>query len=243
MVSKALKEKKGEYFYVYKGGVLKNLQDLVNALKKMNEDIYKYHTIDHGNDFVNWITHSLEFPDLGKMISGKNKEEVIRIIEEYIKEDENTENTKNTKKIQNNNIKKEVRSEYFQDNITPTFKNWEDTIPKEISNEIENAEEELSTLIEKVKEYQKKGYKFMELNLLLRWIRLKIKIAKSSWKKEDIEKVKGLIKEAKEKMYKEIKENEEDISKRSEFLKYFNEDYLTFEKKYKLRKRLFWRRR
>jgi two-component SAPR family response regulator len=42
-------------FWVCDGRVLKNLNDLENALRTMNDGTYKYHVNGKKNDFYNWI--------------------------------------------------------------------------------------------------------------------------------------------------------------------------------------------
>jgi hypothetical protein len=44
-----------KYFYLVNGGVLKNLEELVDALEKMTKETFDYHVQKEKNDFANWI--------------------------------------------------------------------------------------------------------------------------------------------------------------------------------------------
>lgn len=44
-----------KYFYLVDGKILTNLNDLINALKKMTKETYNYHVSKDKNDFANWI--------------------------------------------------------------------------------------------------------------------------------------------------------------------------------------------
>ncbi len=42
-------------FWCHDGGVVKNLEELFNALRKMSGDTYHYHASRKKNDFSSWI--------------------------------------------------------------------------------------------------------------------------------------------------------------------------------------------
>lgn len=57
------------YFWVCDGQIIKNLQELTNALNKMNSNVYRYHTNKEKNDFKEWIKDVLNDPLLAREIA------------------------------------------------------------------------------------------------------------------------------------------------------------------------------
>jgi hypothetical protein len=43
------------YFYVCDGSVLRNLEELVQALPHMPDSVFSYHANREKNDFANWV--------------------------------------------------------------------------------------------------------------------------------------------------------------------------------------------
>ncbi|BFI73429.1 hypothetical protein YN1_4160 [Nanoarchaeota archaeon] len=71
-----------EAFVTIDGQKLYSLQDLLIWLYNTDEEKFSYHK-DH---FYNWIYNSLEEKELAEKIKNvKNKEEMINVIEKYIK--------------------------------------------------------------------------------------------------------------------------------------------------------------
>ncbi len=42
-------------FWLYDGQVLRNLEELSQALEKMSDEVFKYHANKEKNDFANWV--------------------------------------------------------------------------------------------------------------------------------------------------------------------------------------------
>jgi len=64
--NKPLREaSQGQYFWVCDGQVLKNLQELVQALDKMTVQTFAYHVNKAKNDFANWVADVLLEKKLG----------------------------------------------------------------------------------------------------------------------------------------------------------------------------------
>ncbi len=60
-----------EHYFVLSGDkVLKNLDELVTALKNMDKATFEYHVNDSKNDFANWIAHVFKARKLAEAISG-----------------------------------------------------------------------------------------------------------------------------------------------------------------------------
>ena len=73
------------YFFAKDGTILKSLDELPQALKKMNMDTYNFHVSSDRNDFHNWIRDIFKDKDLAIKISeAKNKEEMSKIITRYL---------------------------------------------------------------------------------------------------------------------------------------------------------------
>ena len=60
------------YFWVCDGQIVKNMQELSNALNKMNNNVFRYHVTKDKNDFKAWIKDVLKDTVLNRQI-GKCK--------------------------------------------------------------------------------------------------------------------------------------------------------------------------
>lgn len=49
-----------KFFYLSDGRVLKNLEELADALRNMTGEIFKHHVNKERNDFANWVNDVLE---------------------------------------------------------------------------------------------------------------------------------------------------------------------------------------
>ncbi|MEM4330531.1 MAG: hypothetical protein QW273_00810 [Candidatus Pacearchaeota archaeon] len=76
-------------FFLVNGGILKNIPELVSALKEMPDETYNYHVTKEKNDFANWIRDIYKNEELAnKLFKAKNKKEVIKILEKALVEEE-----------------------------------------------------------------------------------------------------------------------------------------------------------
>jgi hypothetical protein len=89
-----------EYFHLSSGRVLKNINELLNALKSMDHRTFEHHVNTHKNDFGNWIKHVYKDEWLAsKVFETKDEHEMAKTIEarlfqeEKPKEDHNPEHT------------------------------------------------------------------------------------------------------------------------------------------------------
>jgi len=77
------------YFWVCDGQIVKNLQELYNALKKMNNNVYRYHVNKDRNDFKTWIKDVLKdvflAREIGKCRSPKTVAELVKKRLDYLK--------------------------------------------------------------------------------------------------------------------------------------------------------------
>jgi circadian clock protein KaiC len=72
-----------KYFYLHNGTVIKNVEELINNLKNMDNETFKYHVNDIKNDFSSWIKSLHGKKELAERIAKvKDKEEIIKILEE-----------------------------------------------------------------------------------------------------------------------------------------------------------------
>lgn len=88
-------------FWLKDMGAVKNLKELVEALKTMSDDVFKHHVTNERNDFSNWIRDIIEDKGLADSISKvKNQKKIGKIIEKKLKKIEKTETeAKKPKKI------------------------------------------------------------------------------------------------------------------------------------------------
>jgi hypothetical protein len=73
-------------FYVCNGEILKNLEELGKALKRIDDMAYEYHVNAERNDFSNWIKDILGDDKLAKDIFSKDKKTALSIIQLRIKD-------------------------------------------------------------------------------------------------------------------------------------------------------------
>ena len=70
------------YFWLHKGGALKSLNELKEALKKMDNETFAHHVNNKKNDFSSWIKHSFGDASLADKISNlSTKEEMASLLE------------------------------------------------------------------------------------------------------------------------------------------------------------------
>ncbi len=68
-------------FWVNKGPVLKNLEELSHALEEMSHETYKHHVNAERNDFSRWVNDVIGDKKLAnELLSSKNKESASKKI-------------------------------------------------------------------------------------------------------------------------------------------------------------------
>ena len=72
-------------FWLRDGRTLKNITEMLNALKKMDDGLFKYHVNEQKNDFANWIKDIFKQVELAQKIAPiLEKGTYIAMIEETI---------------------------------------------------------------------------------------------------------------------------------------------------------------
>lgn len=73
-------------FWINNGPILKNLNDLKNALLKMSEGSFKYHVNKEKNDFANWVKNVLKDSVLAdKLAKTKTLKSAAKAVEDRLK--------------------------------------------------------------------------------------------------------------------------------------------------------------
>ena len=77
------------YLWVCDGQIIKNLQELSNALARMNNNVFRYHVTRDRNDFRQWVKDVLEDPVLtrkmGKYRAVRTMHKVVKRRLDYLK--------------------------------------------------------------------------------------------------------------------------------------------------------------
>ena len=74
-----------EYFYIMNGEVLKDLHELLDSLKKIDDASFLHHVNDAKNDFAEWISQCIKETGLADEIRKlKSKDEIISKIEMHL---------------------------------------------------------------------------------------------------------------------------------------------------------------
>ena len=72
-------------FWVNNGPVLKNMEELADALQQMNDETYTYHANKEKNDFSRWITDIFQDQKLANdLLSSRNKESAVKKLKSRI---------------------------------------------------------------------------------------------------------------------------------------------------------------
>ncbi len=73
------------YFHLYNGKTLKNIRDLIDALKVMDQETFRHHVNEGRNDFANWIRDVLKDDHLAlKIVHLENRKSIIVALEKAI---------------------------------------------------------------------------------------------------------------------------------------------------------------
>ena len=68
-------------FWVNNGPILKNLEELANALPDMNDEIFNHHVNIEKNDFSNWVNGIIGDQKLANdLLSSKNRDSAVKKI-------------------------------------------------------------------------------------------------------------------------------------------------------------------
>jgi len=83
----ALKDVKPEFvFWLCDGSTIKNLEELLEHLKMMNEETFRYHVNQEKNDFAKWIYDIIKDEKLSNDLKKtQSKNEFVKIVNERIK--------------------------------------------------------------------------------------------------------------------------------------------------------------
>src|SRR3989338_2486683 len=66
-------------FWVNNGPILKNLEELSNALPQMSSDTFSHHVNNEKNDFSNWVRHVIGDEKLANdLLSSKSRESALK---------------------------------------------------------------------------------------------------------------------------------------------------------------------
>lgn len=72
-------------FWVNNGPVLKNVEELADALQQMNDGTYSYHANKEKNDFSRWIGDVFQDQKLANdLLSSRNKESAVKKLKSRI---------------------------------------------------------------------------------------------------------------------------------------------------------------
>ncbi|MBU1204563.1 MAG: hypothetical protein KKE93_01520 [Nanoarchaeota archaeon] len=73
-------------FWVSDGSILKNINDLLFALKKMKKNVFQFHINKEKNDFANWINDIIKDTKLAKeLYKIKDRKKIISKITQRVK--------------------------------------------------------------------------------------------------------------------------------------------------------------
>ena len=78
-----------QHFRLTNGKTIKNIPQMLEELKTMDDDTFKAHIIEEKNDIANWIKDVFKDPELSeKILQAKKRKKIIKLLEKEIKETE-----------------------------------------------------------------------------------------------------------------------------------------------------------
>jgi hypothetical protein len=165
-----------EYFHLNNGRAIKNLFELVNALKSMDDDTFSHHVNFQRNDFENWVRGVFNDEDLAEFLSiSKTREDMIKVLESHLyksedeeeneddAEEENSKENIEIKKLPEEPEKEDIKEEKnVPDKLEPLHKAAH---PKSKLDEILSKEKEIELREKKIEEIEERIEKELdELN-------------------------------------------------------------------------------
>ena len=73
-------------FWINNGPIIRNLQEMADALNYMEDQTFMHHINKDKNDFANWVRDVLKDEELaGKLVKIKSKEKILKEIKNRIK--------------------------------------------------------------------------------------------------------------------------------------------------------------
>ncbi len=85
-------------FWVSDGRILKNLQELSDALETMTDDTYNYHVTKEKNDFANWVKDVMGGRKLaGELAKAKNRLDALKKVKVIIDKSKEAKKAKKKK--------------------------------------------------------------------------------------------------------------------------------------------------
>ena len=64
-----------KYFYARNERVIKSLNELLEAVREMDDDTYKHHVNEERNDFSEWIKHVIGYKKLANSVKHTNSKD------------------------------------------------------------------------------------------------------------------------------------------------------------------------
>ena len=73
------------YFYLNNGKKLKNIAELMESLKDMDQDLFSFHVNEQRNDFASWVRDVFGEKELARRINrSRYPSSMLKSIEKYI---------------------------------------------------------------------------------------------------------------------------------------------------------------
>ena len=77
------------YFVLCTGQAIKNLEELIIILKKIDKKTFEYHVNQNKNDFANWIRYVFKSKKTAEIISDynyDNRQKIIKLLRKFLDE-------------------------------------------------------------------------------------------------------------------------------------------------------------
>ncbi len=196
----------GKEFVINKSGKVltaRNLEELLSIVNVISDETFR--EFQSRNDFANWIANVLGFKDLSKAVSSCSSKQCLQAkIQEFLNQDKNKAREGNDE-ADNAGLKKQV--ETISSRVEEEFKvKTFQQDNSEALDKISSLKSKVLDLETKISDFRKKGFDMYLSWNLLRFAKIKLRVAEKTLLEYDIKRVESLLLDVEKALEEEAKQ-------------------------------------